>query len=239
MDIIAGKNGSFFVITRNIDEETSAKLAEMSFDEFCRCNAWSVMKRVSKLSSLEYAAQNSLDIEILEDFGKLSKAVDLKATQDLEFFIETEIGREQLEGDLELRVINPNNFKNGFAYTAPREVAGLLTDPVVLKDENIPQLLKKAGISIKRQVLSNFVKWNNVTYRVDVVAANSEIKKIAAKGAEISIGEYCYVFNSDDTPKDLNEIEVLDMIMPSNGMPAGKGNFGSGKTRTMMKFLMI
>jgi hypothetical protein len=25
-----------------------------------------------------------------------------------------------------------------------------------------------------------------------------------------------YVFNSDDTPKDLNEIEVLDMIMEAN-----------------------
>ena len=68
----------------------------------------------------------------------------------------------------------------------------------MLRDEDIPQLLKKTGISIKRTILSNFVKWNNVTYRVDVVPADRENKKVIARGSEISIGEYCYVFNSDD-----------------------------------------
>ena len=198
MDVIAGKNGSFFVVMGNIEANVAKTLASISFDQFSRYNAWSTMKKVSKLTDWEYAAQNSLDLNVLNDFSRYAKCVDWKATQDLAFFIEMEIGREQLDDDVELRIINPNNFQNGFRYTAPREVAGLLTDPVVLHDDDIPQLLKKTGISIKRMVLSNFVKWNSVTYRVDVVPANTEIKKVMAKGSEIAIGEFCYVFNSDD-----------------------------------------
>ena len=226
MDVIAGKAGSFFVVTGNVDRATVGKLAKISFDEFSRYNAWSTMKRFSKQTDWEYASQNSLDIEILNNFASFTKFVDLKATQDLAFFIEMEIGREQLEDDLEIRVVNPNNFKNGFAYTAPREVAGLLTDPVVLKDEDIPQLLKKTGISIKRTILSNFVKWNNVTYRVDVVPADRENKKITARGSEISIGEYCYVFNSDDWIY----IKNIDKALKRNSGGQNKFLFWKNKT---------
>ena len=198
MDVVAGKNGSFFVVKRDVDAETAFKLADISFDEFCRYNAWSTMKKISKLNGQQYAAQNSLKFHTLENFDRLAAAVDFKATQELVFFIETEVGREQLEDEFEIRIINPNNFKNAFAYTAPKEVAGVLTDPVVLRDEDIPQLLKKTGISIKRSVISHFVKWNNVMYRVDVSPASADIKKISTHGSEIMIGEHCYVFNSDD-----------------------------------------
>ncbi len=225
MDVVAGKNGSFFVVKREVDAWTAAKLAEISFDEFCRYNAWSTMKKISKLNGQQYAAQNSLQFYTLENFERIAADVDFKATQDLVFFIETEVGREQLEDEFEIRIINSGNFKNAFAYPAPKEVAGVLTDPVVLRDKDIPPLLKKTGISIKRSVLSNFVKWNSVMYRVDISPATSEIKKISAHGSEIMIGEYCYIFNSDDW----NYIKRIDNEL-NRRMKAKKSWFVREKT---------
>ena len=87
MDIVAGKNGSFFVVTDIIDTDTSKKLANISFDEFGRYNAWPTMKKISHRSEAEYVEKNGLKLEILQKFDRFREAVDYKATQDLLFFI--------------------------------------------------------------------------------------------------------------------------------------------------------
>lgn len=198
MDVVTGKNGSFFVVTNNIDTDTTKKLADISFDEFDRYNAWSTMKKIARINSAEYAAKKSLRLDILEKFDRFAEAVDYKATQNLLYFIETESGREQVANERNTLQINPDNFKNGFLHPAPREVSGLITDSFQIKDADVPRMLKNMGISITRSVISHFVKWNNVTYKVDVIPAAPDARKGAYNGSEIVVGENCYVFQSDD-----------------------------------------
>lgn len=208
MDVVAGKNGSFFVVTGNIDTDTSKKLADISFDEFARYNAWSTMKKIARISSAEYAEKKSLRLDILEKFDRFAEAVDYKATQDLMYFIETENGREQVANERSTLQINPDNFNNGFQHPAPREVSGLITDSFQIKNSDVPKMLKKIGVSIKRSVISHFVKWNNVTYKVDVIPATPDARKGGFNGAEIVVGENCYVFQSDDW-RYIKKIEYL------------------------------
>lgn len=198
MEIVAGKHGSFFVVTDKTDTDTLKKLADISFDEFGRYNAWATMKKISHLSDVDYANKNGLNIEILKKFDRFAEAVDYKATQDLMFFIATENGREDIEADVDLQKINPNNFKNSFSYPAPREVSGLITDSLYIKNDEIPRMMKNVGISIVRSVVSYFVKWNNITYEVDVTPATPNLPRSNFNGRELVIGERCYVFQSDD-----------------------------------------
>jgi len=208
MDVVAGKNGSFFVVTDNIDTDTSKKLADISFDEFGRYNAWSTMKKIARINSAEYAAKKSLRLDILEKFDRFAEAVDYKATQDLLYFIETESGRGQVANERSTLQINPDNFKNGFLHPAPREVSGLVTDSFHIKNDDVPKMLKAMGVSIVRSVISHFVKWNSVTYKVDVIPAAPDARKGAFNGAEIVVGENCYVFQSDDW-RHIKKIEYL------------------------------
>lgn len=198
MDIVAGKNGSFFVVTDMIDTDTSKKLANISFDEFGRYNAWPTMKKISHMSEAEYVEKNGLKLEILQKFDRFREAVDYKATQDLLFFIENEGGREQIEDRRGTSLINPENFKNGFLHPAPRELSGMITDSFEIKDQDVPRMLKSLGIVIVRSVISYFVKWNSVTYKVDVIPSSKDARKGAFNGDEITIGENCYIFQSDD-----------------------------------------
>ncbi|MBR1649333.1 MAG: hypothetical protein IJ689_07045 [Alphaproteobacteria bacterium] len=198
MDIIAGKNGSFFVVNGNIDTDTVRKLSGISFEEFSRYNAWETMKKISHLSMAEYAAKNALRPDILEKFDRFSDAVDYKATQDLMFFIENENAHGESENDRDVRIIAPENFKNDFMVQTPREVSGLITDSVEIKNSDVPQMLKSIGTSISRSTISHFVKWNDITYKVDVIPSSTNSRKGAFNSREILIGENCYIFNADD-----------------------------------------
>ena len=198
MEIIAGKNGSFFVITRNVDTDTVRKLAGISFDEFGRYNAWATMKRIAKMSSEEYAAKNYLRHDILEKFDRFADAVDLKATQDLMFFIETENGREDFDDVTEIIKIHPHGFKNNFAYPLPRISDGKITDSFALKDQDVPKMLKRIGSVIERSTAYHDVKWNNVTYKADVISEEPKARKASIVGSNIVIRENCYRFSDED-----------------------------------------
>lgn len=114
------------------------------------------------------------------------------------FFIETETNREQIDSDRNITEIDPNNFQNGFLHPAPRELSGLLTDALEIEDANVPQLLKRTGIPIVRSVIQHFIKWNDITYRVDVIPGSKDAVKSAFNGKELIIGENCYIFHNDD-----------------------------------------
>lgn len=198
MDIVAGKNGSFFVVKGYVSEDIKLLLAQLTFADYGRCNAYETMKKISRFTIEQYAEKNSLDINVLKKFGILDEVVDYKATQELMFFIETETNREQLDSDRNITEIDPNNFKNGFLHPAPRELSGLLTDALEIKDEDVPQLLKRTGISIVRSVIQHFIKWNDITYKVDVIPGSKDAVKSAFNGKELIIGENCYIFHNDD-----------------------------------------
>ena len=206
MEIIAGKNGSFFVVTTNVDTDTLRKLADISFEEFGCYNAWQTMKRISGMGSAEYARKNGLRLDILEKFDRFADAVDIKATQDLMFFIENENGREQLENKPDMISIRPREFKNGFAYPLPRETERGIVDSFAIRDKDIPPLLKKIGTVIGRVPVNYDVKWNGVTYKPEVVPENPNSRKAFINGSNIFIGENCYNFDN----KDLRYIRQID-----------------------------
>lgn len=198
MDVVVGKSGSFFVVKNGVKEDIIRTLAGISFEEFAKYNAYSTMKKLSKLNSEEYAVQHGLRQEILDNFSVYDAAVDFRITQDLMYFISSEDGRERFLGYV---VINPDNYKNGFVLAAPREVSGVITDSFQIADSDIPEIMKKVGIEIKRQQLTHFVKWNDITYRVDVTPAVRVNYDGAFDNKSLTIVEHCYIFESDDWRK--------------------------------------
>ena len=206
MDVIAGKNGSFFVTTRDVDTDTVRKLSKISFDEFGRYNAWATMKRIAKMSSAEYAAKNSLRRDVLEKFDRFADAVDLKATQDLMFFIETENGREDFDDISDVIKIHPHGFKNEFACPQPRITEGQITDSFTLRDIDVPRMLKRIGSTVERSPAYHNVRWNSVTYKTDVIPEQPKVRKSLIYGSNIIISENCYKF----APEDWNLIQKID-----------------------------
>ena len=198
MDVVAGKNGSFFVVRRKIGNTVINMLSDVSYDEYGRYHAYSTLKKISKDSCADYARKNGLHAGILENFSFIEDVVDFRATQDVMYFVESDDGRERNDGLLYDIVIDKSNYKNGFAHAAPREVSGLVTDSFSMPEKEVPLLLKNVGISIVRELLSNFVRWNDITYRVDIVPSRKLPYRTSFDGRNLKIVEECYVFQSDD-----------------------------------------
>lgn len=198
MDVVAGKGGNFFVVNGSVSNTILNMLSEISYEEFGKYNAYSTMKKISRQSPAEYAAKNGLRQNIVENFSRLEEVIDYHATQDLMYFIESEDGRERSDSYDNDVVVNPANYNNGFLHAAPREVSGLITDSFQIPEDLVPRLLKSVGISIKRETLSHFVKWNNITYKVDITPARTQNYVSMFNNKSIIVVENCYVFQSDD-----------------------------------------
>ena len=198
MDVVAGKGGNFFVVNGQVSNTVRSMLLEISAEEFSKYNAYSTMKKISRLTCEEYAAKNGLRKEILENFSRLEEVIDSHATQDLMFFIESEDSRERSSSFDNDVVVNPANYSNGFLHAAPREVAGLITDSFQISEEVMPRMLKSIGIAVERETLSHYVRWNNVTYKVDIVPERKLPYRGQTTNRSIIIVENRYVFQPDD-----------------------------------------
>lgn len=197
MDVVAGKNGSFFVVKKKIGNTILNMLSDISYDEYGRYHAYATLKKISKDSCAEYARKNGLLVGILENFALLEEVVDFRATQDIMFFIESDDGRERGESIEEFSV-NTANYKNGFAHAAPREVSGLITDSFCIPEPYVPRMLKSVGIAIIRELLSNFVRWNEITYRAEIIPSRKLPYRSSFDNKSLKVVEECYVFQSDD-----------------------------------------
>ena len=218
MDVVAGKGGNFFVVTGRVNNVILSMLSEISYDEFVRYNAYSTMKKISRQSCAEYAAQNGLRERVLENFSRLEEVIDYHATQDLMYFIESEDSRDRSDSFDNDIVVDPANYSNGFLHAAPREVSGLITDSFQIPEEQVPRILKSVGISIKRETLSHFVKWSSVTYKVDIVPARKQSYCSRFDNKSITVVENCYVFEPDDW-KNIKKIEDMSLnAWPSHKM---------------------
>ncbi len=206
MDVVAGKGGNFFVVTGRVNNVILSMLAEISYDELSKYNAYSTMKKISRLSCADYAAQNGLNQRILENFSRLEEVIDYHATQDLMYFIESEDSRERSDSFDNDVVINPENYSNGFLHSAPREVSGLITDSFHISDDLAPRLLKSIGIAIKRETLSHYVRWNTVTLKVDVIPAQKINYRSRFDNHSIVVVENCYSFEPLDW-KNIKKVE--------------------------------
>jgi len=198
MDVVAGKNGSFFVVRKKVSNTVLGMLSDISYEDYSRYYAYSTLKKISNESCAEYAAKNNLKVGILEYFSMVEEAVDFRATQDLMFFIESDDGRNRTEDMDDSIVVEPGNYKNGFAHAAPREVSGLVTDSFYIPDSEVPRMLKSVGIEIVRELLSNFVKWNEITYRAEIVPSRKLEYRSTFDSKSLKVVEECYVFQSDD-----------------------------------------
>ena len=198
MDVVAGKGGNFFVVNRQVNNTIRNMLLKISADDFGKYNAYSTMKKISRLSCAEYAAQNGLHEDILENFSKLEEVIDTHATQDLMFFIESEDSRERTDSFDNNIVVNPANYNNGFLHAAPREVSGLITDSFQISEDIMPKMLKSIGISIERESLTHHVRWNNVTYKVDVIPEQRLFYRGKITNKSIVIVENRYLFQPED-----------------------------------------
>ena len=198
MDVVAGKGGNFFVVNRQVNNTIRNMLLKISADDFGKYNAYSTMKKISRLSCAEYAAQNGLHEDILENFSKLEEVIDAHATQDLMFFIESEDSRERTDSFDNNIVVNPANYNNGFLHAAPREVSGLITDSFQISEDIMPRMLKSIGISIERESLTHHVRWNNVTYKVDVIPEQRLFYRGKITNKSIVIVENRYLFQPED-----------------------------------------
>lgn len=206
MKVVAGRAGSFFVVKMSTDDNIIQMLSELTFEEFIKYNAYETMKKISNKNSNNYAAKNLLRRDVLDNFVNIEEAVYHRLTQDLIHFIEFDDGRERSEGFDNDIVIDPSKFQNGFAIAAPREVSGIITDSFQIKEKDVPEMMKRVGISFKRELLSSIVKWNNITYRVDIVPSSPIKYQGALDNKAITIVEYCYMFQADDWRK-LKKIE--------------------------------
>ena len=198
MDVVAGKGGNFFVVNGQVSNTIRNMLLEISAEEFNKYNAYSTMKKISRLSCEEYAAKNGLRKEILENFPRLEEVINYHATQDLMFFIESEDSRDRSSSYDNDVVVNPSNYSNGFLHAAPREVSGLITDSFQITEEVMPRMLKSIGISVERETLSHHVRWNNITYKVDVIPERKIPYRGKTTNKSIIIVENRYVFQPDD-----------------------------------------
>ena len=198
MDVVAGKGGNFFVVNGHVSNTIRNMLLEISAEEFNKYNAYSTMKKISRLSCEEYAAKNGLRKEILENFPRLEEVINYHATQDLMFFIESEDSRDRSSSYDNDVVVNPSNYSNGFLHAAPREVSGLITDSFQITEEVMPRMLKSIGISVERETLSHHVRWNNITYKVDVIPERKIPYRGKTTNKSIIIVENRYVFQPDD-----------------------------------------
>ena len=198
MDVVAGKGGNFFVVTGRINNVILSMLSEISYDELSKYNAYSTMRKISRQSCAEYAAKNGLNQRILENFSRLEEVIDYHATQDLMYFIESEDSRSRSDSFDNDVIIEPSNYSNGFLHAAPREVSGLITDSFHIPEDLSPRLLKSIGISIKRETLLHYVKWNNVTSKVDITPAKKMDYRSRFDNQSIVIVENSYSFESGD-----------------------------------------
>lgn len=198
MHIIAGKNGNFFFVRADTNESIIEVLSGLTFEEFMKCNAYAMMKKISLQNAAEFAAKNALCRSVIDNYAVFEDAVDIKVTQELLQFIERDDGRDRADSFDDDVKIDPRKYTNGFTHAAPRELSGLITDSMEIPDKLVPEFLKKIGIGFKRELLSNFVQWNTVTYRVDIVPSNPIKYSGKVDNKAITLVEYCYVFQSDD-----------------------------------------
>lgn len=207
MDVVAGKGGNFFVVTGRVNNVVLSMLSEISYEELSKYNAYSTMRKISHLSCAEYAAKNGLNQRILENFSRLEEVIDYHATQDLMYFIQSEDSRERSDSFDNDVVVNPSNYSNGFLHAAPREVSGLITDSFQISEDLSPRLLKSIGIVIKRETLIHYVRWNTVTYKVDIIPAKKLDYRSRFDNKSIAVVENCYSFEVDDW-KNIKRLEL-------------------------------
>ena len=198
MDVVAGKGGNFFVVTGRVNNVILSMLSEISYEELSKYNAYSTMRKISRLSCAEYAAKNGLNQRILENFSRLEEVIDYHATQDLMYFIQSEDSRERSDSFDNDVIVDPSNYSNGFSHAAPREVFGLVTDSFQIPKSVSPQMLKSIGIAIKRETLSHSVKWNPITSKPDITPTRKIDYKSRFDNKSIVIVENSYSFESED-----------------------------------------
>ncbi len=208
MDVVAGKGGNFFVVNGHVNNMIRSMLLEISAEEYNKYNAYLTMKKISRLNCAEYATQNRLNVNILENFYRLEEIVDSHATQDLRDFIESGDGRSRSDNYDNDIVVNPDNYSNDFLIAAPREVPGVITDSFQIPEDIVPRMFKSVGIAIKREPLIHYVKWNNITYKTDVIPSRKVGYRSLLTNKSVTVVENSYVFQADDWSK-IKKVEQI------------------------------
>lgn len=221
MDVVAGKGGNFFVVNGRVSNTIRSMLLEISAEEYNKYNAYSTMKKISRLSCAEYAAKNGLNTNILENFYRLEEVIDSHATQDLMYFIESEDSRDRSDSYDNDVVVDPSNYSNGFLHAAPREVPGVITDSFQIPDDVVPRMFKSIGIAIKREPLAHYVKWNNITYKTDIIPSRKVSYRSLLTNRSIIVVENSYVFQADDW----NKIQKVEQLFNKEKMRRQKSWF--------------
>ncbi len=230
MDVVAGKGGNFFVVNGRVSNTIRNMLLEISAEEYNKYNAYSTMKKISRLSCAEYAAKNGLNTTILENFYRLEEVIDSHATQDLMYFIESDDSRDRSDSYDNDVVVNPANYSNGFLHAAPREVPGVITDSFQIPEDVVPRMFKSVGIAIKREPLAHYVKWNNITYKTDIIPSRKVNYRSLLTNRSIIVVENSYVFQTDDW----NKIQKVEQLFNKEKMRRQKSWFMKEKPDSVL-----
>ena len=163
---------------------------------FGKYNAYSTMKKISRQSPAEYAAKNGLRQNIVENFFPSQEVIDYHATRDRCILLNPKTVGNVRTVMTTMLVVNPANYNNGFCMPL-REVSGA-DYRFFSNSRRFGAAFAEKRRHIVKETLSHFVKWNNITYKVDIAPARTQNYVSTFNNKSIIVVENCCVFQSDD-----------------------------------------
>ena len=197
MEVIAARNGDFFIVKDNLAAETAAKLSNMTFEEFELYSAWDSLRNISSVTKEQFTAKNNLDINVLENFSLYGSQVYYKKTKDLRNFFEKD-ENYGLFRNTKCSIKKLKDFQNGFANKIPKRNLDFIYDRFCLQDKDIPEYIKRIGSSIKRRINPHIILYNSITGSPHILPHNSPIPITFNQQNKIIVYENIYIFYPED-----------------------------------------
>lgn len=197
MEVIAARNGDFFIVKDNLAAETADKLSNMTFEEFELYSAWASLRNISSVTKEQFLLKHNLDINILDNFSSYYSQVYYKKTKDLRNFFEKDENYGRFR-NTKCTIKKLKDFQNGFNNKIPKINLGFIYDCFCLKNENIPEYIKKIGTSIKRRITPHIILYNNITGSPHILPHQSATPIIFNQQNKIIVYENIYIFYPED-----------------------------------------
>lgn len=197
MDVIAAKEGDFFIVKNNLAADIADKLSHITFAEFELYAAWSTLRKISFQTIEQYTAKHNLDIDLLKEFPNISSNVYYKATKDLLFFFERDNNYERFR-NTKCAIKNINFFENDFKFKIPKSNFGFILDSFYMQNKEIPEYIKRIGSSIVRRFKTYLVQYNEITKSAHIIPKFITLPTTFNQQNKIFIYENAYVFYPED-----------------------------------------